>query len=289
MSKGLLRALAVPMAFLFGYFIPGLGSLDFLLKWCLVAMLCITFLGLDVQHLKPNRKHIYLVCLTLLIGFGSWWLLNLLGYPVIAQMAFFTGVAPMASSASIIISFLKGKVEFMVMAFIISNLSIGALMPFMLAEVVGEHQNGILLSVAKDVGQILLIPTFFAYLMRRFYPDSKAWPARLSDFSFGIWAFALVLIAAEASKEIASFGIPWRDILPSALIAAVFCFLSFFVGYFVGRPNLRRECSQALGQKNTVFMIFLALNYCPNPLVVLGPICYVLFHNIWNAYQIRHT
>ena len=49
-----------------------------------------------------------------------------------------------------------------------------------------------------------------------------------------------------------------------------------------------REASQALGQKNTAFTIYLALTYA-SPLVALGPSCYVIWHNLWNSWQLHRA
>jgi BASS family bile acid:Na+ symporter len=58
----------------------------------------------------------------------------------------------------------------------------------------------------------------------------------------------------------------------------------------LGGREYPREASQSLGQKNTTLTIYLALAYA-NPLVALGPTCYVIWHNLWNSWQlhrIRH-
>ncbi|HQL21587.1 MAG TPA: hypothetical protein PLY49_07505, partial [Opitutaceae bacterium] len=60
------------------------------------------------------------------------------------------------------------------------------------------------------------------------------------------------------------------------------------LGYLIGRPDFSREASQALGQKNTTFTIYLALTYA-NPLVALGPTFYVLWHNLWNSWQLQRA
>jgi hypothetical protein len=71
-------------------------------------------------------------------------------------------------------------------------------------------------------------------------------------------------------------------------LSLVICATNFIVGYLIGRPQYGLECSQALGQKNNSFTVYLALTYA-NPLVALGPTIYVLWHNLWNAWQLyRH-
>jgi hypothetical protein len=52
------------------------------------------------------------------------------------------------------------------------------------------------------------------------------------------------------------------------------------------QTKLSREASQSLGQKNTTFTIYLALTFA-NPLVALGPTCYVLWHSLWNSWQLH--
>ncbi len=56
----------------------------------------------------------------------------------------------------------------------------------------------------------------------------------------------------------------------------------------IGGREFAREASQSLGQKNTSFTIYLALTYA-NPLVALGPTCYVLWHNLWNSWQLHQS
>lgn len=64
----------------------------------------------------------------------------------------------------------------------------------------------------------------------------------------------------------------------------LFCIGNFALGSILGPRKLRRECSQLLGQKNTTFTMYLALHFS-SALVALGPIFYIVCHNVWNAYQ----
>ena len=70
------------------------------------------------------------------------------------------------------------------------------------------------------------------------------------------------------------------------LLAALLCFVNFTAGYFLGEPHFRRECSQSLGQKNTMLMLWVGLAFF-NPIVALGPTFYVVCHNLWNSWQLR--
>jgi BASS family bile acid:Na+ symporter len=73
-----------------------------------------------------------------------------------------------------------------------------------------------------------------------------------------------------------------------AALSLLTCIASFTLGRLIGGRAFAPEASQALGQKNTTFTIYLAMTYA-NPLVALGPTFYVLWHNLWNSWQLhRH-
>ena len=63
---------------------------------------------------------------------------------------------------------------------------------------------------------------------------------------------------------------------------------SFALGRWIGGREFPAEASQALGQKNTTFTIYLALTYA-SPLVALGPTFYVVWHNLWNSWQLHRA
>jgi len=69
-----------------------------------------------------------------------------------------------------------------------------------------------------------------------------------------------------------------------ALISLILCIANFWLGKYLGPWKLSRECSQLLGQKNTTFTMYMALHYA-NALVAMGPIFYIVWHNLWNAWQ----
>ena len=60
--------------------------------------------------------------------------------------------------------------------------------------------------------------------------------------------------------------------------------MNFWLGGFLVPHRIKRESSQLLGQKNTTFTLYLALTFV-NPLIAMGPIFYVFWHNVWNALQ----
>ena len=74
------------------------------------------------------------------------------------------------------------------------------------------------------------------------------------------------------------------QVLLIAAVSLVLCAGNFYFGRLTASRRFRRESSQILGQKNTTFTMYLALNFC-GALAAMGPIFYILWHNTWNAWQ----
>ena len=104
--------------------------------------------------------------------------------------------------------------------------------------------------------------------------------------SFYIWNVLLFLAAARAAHFIIyeSNTTPRRIFLIAAS-SLMLCILNFGIGKWIGGRQFALESSQALGQKNTMFTVWLAFSFL-NPIVALGPMFYMLYHNLYNSYQI---
>ena len=287
MFKSLIRTFAIVAAFIAGYMMPGLHVYSWTFKWMLVVMLFVTFLGIRFKRMKPERAHWLLTGANLMVALAAWGVCRLVfGDGYLAQAAFFVGIMPTATAAPVVMGLLGGSVEFMLTALLLINGIICALLPFILPAVVGRGGFEIYLNVAQNISLVMLLPLALALAARRFYPRAIAWPRKLKDVTFGIWVVILVLIAANASYDISSReGISERVLDQIGVIALLVCGVNFGLGYLLGGRPRAAECSQALGQKNTTLSIYLALTYA-SPIAALGPTFYVLWHNLWNAWQL---
>ena len=77
-----------------------------------------------------------------------------------------------------------------------------------------------------------------------------------------------------------------REEILIALFSLVACSAQFLLGKVIGqRYNDRIAGGQALGQKNTVLAIWMALTYV-HPIASIGPASYVVWQNIINSWQL---
>ena len=282
--RALFRPGMILLAFTAGYLLPSAASYTFLIRYFLQIMLFIIFLQVRAQGLRPRKAHWLILGANILIGLTAWGLASLTGSKDLAHAAFFTGITPTASAAPVIMRFLGGEVEFVVTSFLTTNVGVSLSLTGLIPLVTGNFTFDFLLNVAWSLFCLIGIPMTAAFVLRRIVPKVSEYASKLSNFSFLLWLCMLFLTAASASSYIRKSEVSPLILLEIAGLSAAICAVNFTLGYFLSSDGRRRESSQSLGQKNTMFTPSLAMTFS-SPLAALGPTFYVLWHNLWNAAQ----
>jgi BASS family bile acid:Na+ symporter len=286
-KPGFLRTAALLLSFIVGAFIPQAHALAWLIRWLIIGMLFVVFLQTRLSREALHPSHGWLLVANLAMGFVAWGLGWVVGGRDVALAAFFCGITPTATAAPVIVSFLRGRVDYVVAAFLLTNVVIAALLPALMPLVLGQAAPQAFADILGSVGLVVFVPLVAAWLVRSIYPDAAGWPKRLSNVSFGAWVAVLFLITARVSDFLLTHAdLPHSLLVKIAIVSFVVCAANFALGWMIGGQSFPREASQSLGQKNTTFTIYLALTYA-NPLVAFGPTCYVLWHNLWNSWQLH--
>jgi BASS family bile acid:Na+ symporter len=286
---GFARTAAILTAIVLGALVPQAHVLAPAIRWLVMSMLFVVFLQSRLSRSALRRSHLVLLAANIALGFAAWAVGWAVGGRDVALAAFFCGITPTAIAAPVIISFLRGRVDFVVASFVLTNIAIAALMPVLLPIVLGRPTPDAFLHVARSVGLVVFLPMGLAWLVRTLHPAAAQWPARLRNVSFGTWVTTMFLITSNASDFLRrQSDTPTRTLLQIAAISLVVCVASFALGRLIGGREFAREASQSLGQKNTTFTIYLALAYA-SPLVALGPTFYVVWHNLWNSWQLHRA
>lgn len=286
---GLSRTAALLGAILVGALVPQAHIFSWAVRWLVMCMLFLVFLQTRFTREAIHRSHAVLLVANIVIGLVAWLVVGWIGGRDLALAAFFTGITPTATAAPVIVSFLRGRVDYVIAAFMLTNIVVAALLPVLLPFVLGQATPRVFSDVLGSVGLVVFGPMVVGWLVRRIHPRASEWPSKLRTFSFGLWVIALFLITSNASSFLRTqVHAPLRMLLGIATVSLVICAINFATGYLIGGRQLRREASQSLGQKNTTFTIYLALTYA-SPLVALGPTCYVVWHNLWNSWQLHRV
>jgi len=289
-QPGIYRTFLILGAMVLGAVVPQAHAAAWLIRWLVVWMLFVVFLQTRISRDALQRSHGVLLATNFALGFAFWGAGWMIGGRDLALAAFFCGITPTAIAAPVIVGFLEGRVSYVVGAFLLSNLSVAASLPVILPIVLGRPTPDAFVQVTQSIGALVFAPFALAWLVRRIYPAADQWPRRLGGVSFGTWVIAIFLITANASQFLRTqTGVSRTLVLEIALISLVICIVNFSLGRFIGGTEFGREASQSLGQKNTTFTIYLAMTYA-NPIVALGPTFYVIWHNLWNSWQLhRHA
>jgi BASS family bile acid:Na+ symporter len=291
MQAGLIRTLALLLALGLGALLPSAHAAGWLIKWIVGAMLFVTFLSIRPGRGTLGAGHARLLAANVAMAFAAWGLGLAAGGREVGLAAFFAGLAPTAIAAPAVMGFLGGRVDFMAGAVVLSNVAVAALMPLLLPVVIGRLAEPVRFAdVLSSVALVVFLPAGAAAAVRKIFPVTEQWPGRLRNVMFGLWAAAMLLAMANASFYLHAHAqeLDRTVLVKIAIVTAAVCASNFALGRWLAGPGLEREGSQALGQKNTAFCIAMATAHA-SPLIALGPTCYVLWHNLWNSWQLQRA
>ncbi len=282
-SSGKIISLLLTMAV--GVFFPQAGILSFLVQYLLMAMLFLAFLDIKTSQLSISSTTLKVVAVNILSAFG-WYLVFSQVSRELGLVAFMTAIAPTAISSTVIVGFLGGKVDFMVSAVLATNIINALVVPFALPHILSTNVGISTIGILSPVLVTMFIPFLLSRLVIYLPQPAQKVIHSTRKFSFSIWLLNLFIISAKAAHFIIyeSSG-TLQGFIQVAGVALIICTTNFILGAILGGKTYRQEASQALGQKNHGFTIWVALTFI-NPLVAMGPTVYILFHHLYNTWQI---
>ena len=279
------KVIVLLLVMVLGALLPQFHALSFLMQYLLMAMLFFAFLDFEFRPKMFEKGVVWVWLANLGIAFASYWLVSLFDLNL-ALAAFMTAIAPTAISAPVIISFIEGRVEYLVASVLLTNLSMALIVPLALPFLMGAAVKISVWDVLQPVLLVTFVPLLLARLVRRLPENLQTVARKGKPFSFAIWLFNLLIIAAKTSDFLLhEHAASLQALLAVALISLAICVINFALGAWLGGAQSWQEASQALGQKNNSVVIWIALTFI-NPLAAMGPTCYVLYHNLYNSWQI---
>jgi bile acid:Na+ symporter, BASS family len=272
-------------AMLLGALLPGLHVFSFLIQYLLMAMLFFAFLDIQFSPATFQKSVLWILLANVLVAFLSYAALISFNH-TFAMAAFITAIAPTAIAAPVIISFIRGEIEYVVTAVLVTNISSAVVVPLTLPFLLGAAVRISVWEVLEPVLIVMLLPLVLAQLACHLPVSTQGWIRKGKPYSFPVWLLNLVIISANASHFLRG-ETPGSTVtlLGIALISLLLCILNFGLGALLGGRRNWQEASQSLGQKNLSFVIWIALTFI-NPLVAMGPTFYILYHHLYNSWSI---
>lgn len=256
------------------------------------VMLFLSFCRIAPRQLRPHRWQFYLLLIQvagfvlpglaiIFFGDGHW---NLLVESFMICM-----ICPTATAAAVITGKLGGNMPGIITYTILINMTtaivVPAVVPLVHPAAGISFGTAFSLIIAKTF-PLLIMPCICAWLVRFLLPSFHRWILHFNDLALYIWSVSLPLAIVVTTRAIVKSGIPVGYMAAMAGISLLCCILQFWAGKKIGgRRGDSVTAGQALGQKNTVFAIWMAYTFM-TPVTSIAGGFYSLWHNLFNSYQL---
>ena len=213
------------------------------------------------------------------------------GGRILLESAMLCFICPTAAAAGVITSKIGGSLPGIMTYTVLSDTLASLLIPLMIPMVHPAADMSFLAAfwaIIKRVFSILVLPCVLAWLIRYLLPGVQRWLAKYVGWAFYVWSVGLVLALSLATGALVTSRIGLLLTLGIAGISLVCCIFQFWLGRRVARGYGRVEsvtAGQALGQKNTGFIIWLGFRYMTPVTSVAGGL-YAIWHNLVNSYEL---
>ena len=210
---------------------------------------------------------------------------------MLLECAMLCMICPTASAAGVITDKLGGNLAATVTYLVIINVTATFLIPLVIPLVNPSATMGFWAYVghiALKVFPVLILPGLAAWLIRYTTHRLQRVLMRWASNSFYVWGIGLTLAMVLATRALLLSGLGWGPFAGIVLVSVVTCFVQFLLGRrMVGRRARTRKITagQALGQKNTGFLIWLGYNYMTPVTSVAGGL-YAIWQNLFNSWEL---
>lgn len=267
----------------------------------LFLMLFISFSRIEPRQLVLRRWHLHnlliQVLVFLILSLAVVWAMHstsgtalwILRHRILFESAMLCMICPTATACAVVTGRLGGDMAQVVMYTIIINLAVSILVPLTVPLL--YPQAGITFIAAfgrilAKVFPLLILPCLTAWAVRWLMPRFHDWVSSKMNLSFYLWSISLTIAILMSTRAIVHSGCNILTLLGIALVSMLCCIVQFAAGRITGRrEGSRIEASQAFGQKNTVFGIWMGYTFW-NPLVSVAGGFYTIWHNIHNTRQL---
>jgi BASS family bile acid:Na+ symporter len=277
-SLFLFSAIAVGILFPQGHYYA------YLIRYLIMLILFCSLLDLKIEvksALNPRLGTI--IAMMMAIAGITAWISNWVS-PELALAAFMIAMAPTAAAAPVMTRFLDGRVDYVMSSVIVTNSFSAIALPLVLPLLHPNGQTSFDLTGLANTLTVIMLPLGLTQLMQHYAPALVKALDSVRGAGFYFWMAAIYLSTAKATHFIeVESTYPWIVILEIAAVSLLLCTFNFGVGRWLGGYDWGQEMGQSLGQKNTLFSIWVCLTFL-TPAIALGPMFYVVFQNLYNSY-----
>lgn len=256
------------------------------------VMLFLSFSKIEPQQMRPHKWMIWLIVIQVLSYLAFAGLIMLFPdsrFRIGMEAAMLCMITPTAAACAVITGKLGGNMAGVMTYTILINLATAVLVPLvnpLIHPIEGMTFYSAFLLILAKVFPMLIMPCIAAWLVRYLFPKLHDKLVEKAGISFYLWLISLSMAILMSTRAIAHSTEGTRIIVDIAIATLLTCALQFFLGKRIGAAQ---RCSisagQAIGQKNTVFAIWMGYTFM-SPVVSVAGGLYSIWQNSFNAWQL---
>lgn len=269
-----------------------LAFTEFIQPVLLFLMLFVAFCKIKPTDLKPHQWHLWLLltqCVLFALACVFLWAYPDSSTRLVVEGFMLAIICPTATACAVVTQKLGGDSAATTSYTIIINLVVAILCPLLLP--LAHPQAGLsfipaFMVIIHKVFPLLIVPLFLAWFVRYLMPGFHRRIMATKDLAFYMWAVSLAIAIAVTCKALVHSEESMWNVGGIAVVTLIACLFQFGFGKWIGSHfGVRMEAGQAMGQKNTVFIIWLGYTFL-SPITATAGGFYSIWHNIVNSYQL---
>lgn len=241
---------------------------------------------------------------------------------VLVESAMLCLICPTATAAAVVTRKLGGDMPGITTYIVLINVLVSLLVPLVVPLIQTSSSTDFWTAfsmILSKVFPLLIAPCFCAWTVRYIFPSLHRWLMNFPDLAFYLWSVGLTLAIAVTTKSIVHSKAGAGLLLGMSVVSLICCAFQFAMGRFVGsryRPKTSPRTSfgrgdrgasrgrgdkdaavlrgrevrkvtagQSLGQKNTIFAIWMGYTFMTPETAIVGGL-YSIWHNLYNSWQL---
>ena len=257
----------------------------------LFMMLFLSFCRIRPSDLRLCRWHVPLLAIQTGL-FAALAALIILHPSISGRMVYESAmlclICPTATAAAVIVRKLGGSAAHLVTYTVMINVVVSIVVPRVAPLI--HPQEGLsfvraFMAIMARVFPLLICPMLLAWLIRYTLPRLNDLLLQSGDLPFYLLTVSLALAFAVSTRSIVHSTAGFIQLAAIALVSLACCLFQFWAGRKCGRADAI-TAGQSLGQKNTVFLIWLSYTFF-TPVTAIAGGFYCIWHNVINSIQLN--
>lgn len=256
------------------------------------SMLFLSFARISPSELRPHRWQLKLLCmqciLFILLALAAIFIVPAgTSGRLFLECLMICSICPTAAAAPVITYKLGGDMAGLVTYTVLINLATAVLVPLfvpLIHPVAGLSFLTAFSLILAKVFPLLLGPCLAAWMVRYLFPRLHRRLVRMTGLSFYLWAVSLCLAITMSVRALVHAHASGSVVGLIALASALSCLVNFAFGKHFGHGAV--SVTQSLGQKNTVFAIWMGYSFFSPVSSATGGL-YSIWQNLFNSWQLE--